>query len=284
MPPKYIVNVITSKFCIKCAIYKQTRSIYDTLDGDGKIERKIEFYKGRSFNEEFYRSLLLPSEELQAGDVLVQDIVFSTSNGIRDELSELVIYSLDDDKRVQGVSYTKSDKGTVANAFGPNGYSKRTDTRVEFAKIINKHVPYRIHNFTFLFPGFTFARADEWNKAIDNENYFFKALSAGCVHGDYPGGTWTVNKSKDVDSKTYMMDPLAVLVDIVNGKIDLNVKPDDPPPRSGEDEEDDSDDETAKGYIDYDTIRGKIRSNDGDVPFSNGLHYSYVPDDYFYQK
>lgn len=265
MTYEYVFTIVTSTKCPKCLILKAAGSIFDTYSEDGKIEEKVEFLPGRSFNEDFFFNLL------RGRKTRVQEVIFSNNDGKPEDVVELVTYELDNDDKIVVNNYKSMGKYTSRLI----NYKTNVTMATPFAKFVARYVPHKIFAYTFFFPGFLLCKMDEWKDGINNSGTYPKIYALGCVHSPIPVDRWIVDKSYEVDGVAYLIDPVPVLEKVLTGEIDLDVMQE-PPPAKG------SKAKNPTKFVSYDTILGKIRGNDGATPFSNGLGYRYIPSDFYF--
>jgi len=266
-----ICVITTSTTCPKCKLVK---------------ENDIEFLDGRKFDKDFYLSLL------SGGRVKVIELVYENSEIFIENIKEIYHYSLNpfkhDDIIVRKTKPSESTGCCIRETYDfVPGWEEivvnSTQTmRINFSTFISKSVPKRLYNFVHIFPGFIIASIHDWLSAI-REDHFFHAHSVGCVHQKIfeDKNIWIVNNNISAKDQTYLVDPLPILDKYLKTPELIHVIPDDLPSKSEDSEE------VSKNYISIDTVRGAIRGNDQEVPFSNGLEYRYVPKDFstvYYSK
>ena len=126
--------------------------------------------------------------------------------------------------------------------------------------------------FVHIFPGFIIADIEEWKFAVKNDG-FIRAHSVGCPHTMLlkDNNIWVVDNDSALKSSTYLVDPIPIIDKYLEFPETLSVIPGNLPPKI------ESSAENIKIFISDDTVRGKIRTNDKNIPFSNGLSGRFVP-------
>lgn len=250
---KFVVIIVSSAKCVRCLF----------LGADnGPDDIKEEFVKGRKFDREFY------TEMLKSGRIILRKVTFANNDGSLEEIISITNYRLNGSE-LSLDKYEKSNDGTNKNGLKIN---------LEFKYIVEKYVPKAIQGYTLFFPSFIVVRKNEWDKLIDSKFIFMKGWALGCCHfkvGDY----WMVDRDRKKEDKIRQIDPIPVIEQLLSGEINLDEMPEDPPSQSAE-----TNGNYIKKLVTYTTSRGEIRANDGNLPFSNGLNYSYYPSDFFRLK
>jgi len=255
---EYVVLIVSSLRCPRC--------IFVGADSSPSDENKQEFIEGRKFNEDFFFRLL------SSGRVIVRKITLSDPTGVIENIVSITNYKVSDGKLLTS-KYERSE----------NGFTTRDGEKVglPFIHIAKKYIPTSVQGYILFFPSFIIYKKSEWDLSMNTNALFSRAWALGCCHipvGEY----WFVDRTKETEDRVQQIDPVGVIEDLLSGKTNMDKIPEDPPLKDTK--------VTAKGevirkkFVTYDNIRGEIRTNDGDYPFSNGLNYSYYPSDFFRLK
>ena len=257
MGDNYVVLIVSSLKCVKCLILGSDNSPF---------EEKQEFITGRKFDSEFYLRLL------SSGRVIVRKITLSDTTGVIENIISVTNYKAINGELVV-TKYERTNDGSTTRDGEKVG--------LPFMGICRKYVPQSVQGYILFFPSFIVFKKSEWDMSIDSNALFTRAWALGCCHipiGEY----WIVDRSKETEDRVQQVDPVIIIEDLLSGKISLDKIPEDPPQRDTKVTE--KGEVVRKKFVTTDSLRGEIRTNDGDYPFSNGVNYSYYPSDFFRLK
>lgn len=257
---RFVFTIITAKTCGKCLLIKGKNNIFQ----EEEEADRYPILEDLSYDLPFIKNVL------HGGAVRVQEVVFRDLSASPGTVEELTIYTLKNDN-VEVISYKKQDESMTKTI----NYGTSQKLSIKFNKFIEKFVPYRLYNFTLMFPGFVVATVEEWNKGCGSTKEFFNAYSIGCVHVKH-GKNWIVDKSDKSSHLTNLIDPRPKLDEIIKGRMSLDIIPAD------EEIENALTRRSVLPYIGPSSSSWlKHRGNDGERLFSNGMPYSFIPDDFY---
>ena len=318
---KYVMTLVTSTKCPKCLMCKESGSIFPTWedvleesdeetdessDSDEQTLRsaktvrrevnKLPFYSGNvegeevrwAFDYKFFMTIL------SLEDTRIQELIFESNEGLRDQIIQINTWELGPKpgqiKQKSYTTYGDHKRLLIRTILGDQSGQLESDEHrytEPFSSLVARMVPYRIYGYTFFFPGVLLSYFEEWKTGIANPNHFPHIYSVGGVHTPFPGNTWMLNKNLEVKDRVKFIDPVAELHKVRSGKLDLHKIPPDP--------ELSEEDLALRGmgrdkgrparevkFASIETLRGRIRLNDGNVPYSNGLSYRIVPSDFYF--
>lgn len=272
---EYVLTIVTSKRCPKCLICKATGTIFETEEVKMPIYENPKTKVIHRLDLEFFHKVL------DSGKTKAQEIVFESNDGQVSDVIQINTFDLNGDGMIVQKEYSRGENGrlTMTTLIEDQEDKKNPfkETRVyleTFDSLARRMVMPEIYGYIYFLPGFMISTIEEWGKGVKGEVKLPKIYSIGAIHMPILD-RWTVDKSSEAHQRTGMMDPLEELKKIWSGQIDLNQLPLDP-------ERDEVKSRKLTKFVSYDTKRGSLRLNDGDVPFSNGMRYRYVPSDFIW--